>query len=282
LISKEPAKFIPASKYPMIHEAALKACASPVGLKQGLIDDPERCHFDPGVLLCKGADGPDCLTAPQVELMRQIYAGPVNPRTKEPIPPGVPVGGELQLPQFAGNNVHQNSMNLYKSFVYQDPNWDWKTMDFDSAIDLARKKVNPIMYADPNLKGFVDHGGKLMIYIGWTDYHHPMELTNYYKAALKNAGGSKAAGSIRLFTIPGMDHCQGGAGCDTFEKLGTIAQWVESGKAPEQIIASKLRDGKVIRTSPLCAYPKIAKYKGTGDTEVAENFVCAEPKPAAK
>jgi feruloyl esterase len=281
LISKDPAKFIPSGKYAMIHEAAMKACASPVGQKQGLIDNPERCHFDPGVLLCKGADGPDCLTAPQAELMRQIYAGPVNPRSKKAIFPGPAMGAELQLPMYTGKQGFMNALELYRSFVYEDPNWDLNAMDFDSVIDLARKKVDPIMYADPNLKEFVDRGGKLLIYDGWTDYHNPLEVAAFYNTALKNAGG-KATDSIRFFMIPGMDHCFGGAGCDTFDKLGAIAHWVESGKTPERIIASKLSDGKVVRTSPLCAYPKVAQYKGTGDTEKAENFVCVELKPAGR
>jgi feruloyl esterase len=282
LIGKDPARFIPSAKYTMIHEAAIKACATPVGLNDGLIENPALCRFDPKQLLCKGADGPDCLTAAQVDLMRQIYVGPVNPRTKEPIFPGPAVGGELQLPGFAGTEPHSNSLNLYRFAVYQDPNWDWKTMDFDSAIALANKVVDPAMRAGSNLKPFVDHGGKLMIYIGWTDYHNPIEVASYYNAALKSAGATKGKDSLRLFLIPGMDHCGGGAGCDTFEKLGPMEQWVEKGKAPDQILASKLTDGKVLRTRPVCAYPKVATYKGKGDINDAANFACMEEKSAIK
>ena len=182
---------------------------------------------------------------------------------------------------YTGNEAMGNALSLYQYAVYQDPNWDWRTMDYDSAIALAAKVVDPAMRASSNLKPFVDHGGKLMIYIGWTDYHNPMEVANYYNAALKSAGTSKGKDSLRLFLIPGMDHCGGGAGCDTFEKLGPMEQWVENGKAPEQILASKVTDGKVIRTRPVCAYPKVAKYKGTGDINDAANFVCTEPRPAA-
>jgi feruloyl esterase len=130
--------------------------------------------------------------------------------------------------------------------------------------------------AGSNLSPFIDRGGKLMIYIGWTDYHNPNEVIQYYKAVLKNAGKEKGANSVRLFTIPGMDHCYGGAGCDTFDKLGAIDQWVETGKAPDTILASKVNDGKTVRTSPLCAYPRKAIYKGEGDVDKAENFYCTQ------
>ena len=274
LISKDPSRFIPTPKYAMIHQAAIRACAGPVGLKQGFIEEPDRCHFDPEVLLCKGADAPDCLTAPQVDLMRKVYAGPVNPRTNESIIQGVPVGGELQMPGYTGKQPHLNALDTYRYGMYQDPKWDWRTLDYDTGIAEADKVLNPLLNAGSNLKPFVDHGGKLMLYIGWTDYHNPMNVAGYYNAALKSAG-SKGKDSLRLFLIPGMDHCSGGAGCDTFEKLGQLEQWVESRKAPEQIIASKVVSGNVIRTSPLCAYPKVAKYKGAGDMDNAASFVCA-------
>ncbi len=279
LISKDPARFIPASKYTMIHEAAIKACATPVGINDGLIEEPDRCHFDPQVLSCKGAEGPDCLTTPQVDLMRQIYAGPVDPRTKESIFPGVPVGGELELPEYAGEEPHGSALDIYRYAMYQDPDWDWRKLDYGSDVAQTDKVLGPLINASPDLKSFVDRGGKLMIYIGWTDSHNPVDVALYYHEVLKRVGNSKGRDSLRLFFIPGMDHCRGGAGCDTFEKLGTMEQWVENGKAPEQILASKVINGKVVRTRPLCAYPKVAKYKGTGDINDAGNFVCADPLP---
>ena len=277
LIQKDPSRAIPAEKFKMIHEAALKACAGPLGLKQGFIEQPDKCHFDPKALLCKGADGPDCLTKGQVDEMQQIYGGPVNPRTHEKIFPGLAPGGELQLPMYTGTTPMNNALALYKYGVYKDPNWDLKGMDYDTSIALAEKNIDPYMKAKSDLTPFLDNGGKMMIYIGWTDYHNPLQLVGYYKDILANYGEGNAADSIKLFLIPGMDHCFGGAGCDTFDKLGVIDQWVDTGKAPDQILASKLQDGKVIRTSPLCPYPQVAKYKGAGDTEVADSFICAQP-----
>jgi feruloyl esterase len=281
LIARDPAKLIPADKYTMIHEAALKACATPVGTDDGLIEEPDRCRFDPQVLLCKGAEAPDCLTAPQVELMRQIYAGPVHPRTGESIFRGPAPGAESELRGPGGSRPHPAALELFKYAVHQDPDWDWKTMDFDSDVALANKVLGPLVHVDANLEPFFDRGGKLMIYIGWNDYHNPLQVIDYYNDVLRTSG-SQARGSIRLFNVPGMGHCAGGVGCDTFDKVGTMAQWLETGEAPEQILSSKLEDGKVVRTRPLCAYPKVARYKGTGNIDEGANFVCAEGAPGEK
>ena len=121
-----------------------------------------------------------------------------------------------------------------------------------------------------------------MIYDGWGDYNNPRHWMNYYAKAQKTFGSGKVASSMRLYLMPGVDPCRGGAGCDTFDRLEPLKQWVENGKAPARFLASHLTQGKVTLTRPLCPYPQMAKYKGTGSTDEAENFVCTEPKPAAK
>jgi len=269
-----PEGSIPVSKFAMIHQAALKACGTPVGLAQGFIEDPERCHFDPGALLCKDGDAPGCLTAPQVERMRQLYAGPVDPRTNKVIFPGPAVGAENEFVMSATQPV-QPPVDLYRYMVYQDPKWDWKSMDYAASIDKAVKELNPLLAVDSNLNAFLQRGGKLMLYIGWTEGHNANELVSYYKEVLKNAGPAGAKNS-RLFLVPGMNHCGGGAGCDTFDKVEVVDRWVESGKAPDQILSSKVSGGKTIRTRPLCAYPAVARYKGKGSMDEAESFVCAK------
>ena len=133
-----------------------------------------------------------------------------------------------------------------------------------------------MLLTDPNFKEFADHGGKLMIFIGWVNYHNPAQLIDFYNDAVKNEGADKAAKSLRLITIPGTFK-------ETmFDKVNVIEQWVEKGKAPDQITGSYFDDGKLVRTRPLCAYPKVAVYKGTGDTDKAENFVCGESKIVKK
>ena len=116
----------------------------------------------------------------------------------------------------------------------------------------------------------------MLIYHGWEDPSSPQQSIEYYSAVLKTVGEEESANSIRLFTVPGMGHCQGGSGCDTFDKLGELDQWVQTNKAPDRIVASKVANGNIIRTHPLCAYPMVAKYKGTGDTDNADNYVCSK------
>jgi len=270
---KFPEGRIPGSKFTMIHEAVLKACATPIGQKQGFIDDPEVCNFDPASLLCKADDAPDCLTAPQVEQLRKLYAGPVNPRTHEQIFPGPPPGTESQWSQDGGLRPSGIAMTLYKYVVFQNPDWDWKTMDYDTAIAKAKTEIDPLLRVDANLNDFLNHGGKLMIYIGWTESHNPKELQEYYHQVLQNAGPGKE-NQLRLFEVPGMNHCGGGAGCDSFEKLGTMDQWMTTGVAPEQITAAKMDHEKTVRTRPICAYPKITRYKGSGNVDDASSFIC--------
>ncbi len=130
---------------------------------------------------------------------------------------------------------------------------------------------------DPNLQPFFSHGGKLLLYQGWSDPRVPaLQTINYYQSVVTRSGGSaKASNSIRLFVAPGMGHCGGGEGPNVFDKVGALEPWVEQGKAPDTLIASHITGGKVDRTRPLCPYPQIAKYKGTGSIDDAANFVCA-------
>ena len=131
------------------------------------------------------------------------------------------------------------------------------------------------MHVDDNLNPFFSRGGKLLMYVGWNDFHNGQELADYYEALIRNAG-AEMRDSARLFLVPGMGHCYGGAGCDTFDKLSYIDNWVEHGVAPQRIVASKVVDGKVVRTRPLCAYPSVARYDGKGDIDNAASYACVE------
>ncbi len=275
---KDEASFIPPAKYRVIHDAVVKACDAVDDLKDGLIDDPRRCHFDPKTVECPGADAPACLTAPQVEAVKKIYGPATNPRTKEAIFPGLEPGSELGWGFMAGGKEPSEiGMAEFRNIVYHDANWDWRTFDFDKGVALAEKVDNNTITAnDPNLKPFFSHGGKLLMYHGWTDpLIAPENSINYYTSVLDKMGGaSKAGDSIRLFMVPGMDHCGGGEGPNVFDSVGVMEQWVEKGNPPMQMVASHVASGQVDRTRPLCTYPQVARYKGSGSIDEAVNFVC--------
>jgi feruloyl esterase len=275
LVAEKPSRQLTRTKAAMLHQAVMDACDALDGAKDGELEDPTACHFDPATLLCKGEDSDKCLTAPQVEFVQMLYAGPINPRTKErqfaaPVP-----GTEGNFGNYSANNAMGVAVALFKYMIFQNPNWDWKTLDMDKDVAYGRAVLRTINIADnPNLKPFFDRGGKLLMYHGWVDGASPMKSAAYLDAVKKTVGVEQTENSMRLFTMPGMGHCMGGTGCDTFDKLAELDHWIESGQAPERIIASKLQSGKVIRTHPLCAYPEVARYKGTGDLNDAANFDC--------
>jgi feruloyl esterase len=278
---KDPGTTIPPEKYPLIHKAAIEACDALDGLKDGIISDPPRCRFDPGVLTCRGeADGAACLTPAEVEAARKIYTAPVNPRTGEQISPRFEPGSELGWRAIAGGPEPFFAFDYMKYVVFHDPRWDWRTFNFDSDVALADKVDNGLINAiDPNLKPFTAHHGKLIMYHGWTDTNiTPVATINYYERVTRAMGGhAKTAESARLFMVPGMNHCGGGEGPNTFNMVAALEQWVEKEKAPDEVLAAHSSDGKIDRTRPLCPYPQRAVYRGSGDINDARNFSCKLP-----
>jgi feruloyl esterase len=215
-----------------------------------------------------------------VEAVRKIYLPATNPRTGQQLFPSLVPGTELGWAVLgAGPDPSAVMYDHYKYVVFQDPNWDWRTFNFDSDIQRSEQADNVVMNAtDPNLRSFFGHNGKLLLYHGWSDPNiAALSTIKYYNAVVDTMGGAaKTSNNARLFLEPGMGHCGGGEGPNVFDKVGTLEQWVEHGKAPERIIASHSTAGKVDRTRPLCPYPQIAQYKGSGSIDEAENFVCKE------
>jgi feruloyl esterase len=271
---KNEAGYIPPAKYAAIHKAALDQCDALDGVKDGVIEDPTRCKFDPKVLECKGEDGPSCLTAPQVELARKIYAGPG-------FFPGFEPGSEIGWSTLSGPKPMDLAVDVYKYLVFQDPKWDYLTFNSDTDVPRAEQTISGLMNSvDPNLKPLFTRGGKLLQYHGWADPGIPPQSSvNYYKSVLDRLGGkAKVDDSYRLFMVPGMGHCGGGDGTSTFDMVSALDQWVVQGNAPEQIPASKVVNGATVRTRPLCPYPQVATYKGSGSTDDAANFSCKAGK----
>jgi feruloyl esterase len=283
---KDAASMITPAKFKAIHEAVLAACDAHDGVKDGVLENPMRCKFDPQVLACREAESDACLTRPQIAAARRIYAPVANPRTKEYIYPGLEPGSELGWSMMLGPEPFSYANDFWKYMVTKDPSWDFKTLNFETDLAKALKEDHGVVDAtDANLAPFFAHGGKLIQYHGWSDPGiAPENSVNYYNKVVDTLGGrAKTMSEYRLFMVPGMAHCRGGEGTDTFDMLGALEQWVEHGKAPDQITASKLaKDGSVERTRPLCPYPQEAVYRGSGSTNEAANFRCGLPNGSPK
>ena len=275
-LQNEQARLTPA-KTQVLHSAVMAACDELDGVKDGLIENPLACKFDPGVLVCKGGEEPACLTQAQVDTARLIYSPIVDPKTKQEIP-GLAPGSELGWTDMGWSaSARATGLDHFRYLVFSDPQWD--VQKFNVAADVARLREGPsgaIDAPDPNLKPFFDRGGKLIQYHGWADPQiTPLASVAYFnRVAAANGGASKVHASYRLFMAPGMGHCGGGAGPNDFDELIALEQWVEQGKAPDMIPATHSTNGKVDRTRPLCPFPQVASYKGSGSIDDAANFVC--------
>ena len=291
----DPAAYISAMKLPAISKATLAACDAQDGVKDGVINDPSRCHFDPAALLCKNGDSLDCLTAPQVKFLKTIYAGASNSKGEQIFPgrtPGAELGPGGWSAWILGNAPGAGLgtgfyENYFRYMVYEDPAWNPFTANFEAALHTAEEKTARALNAtDPDLHKFEAHGGKLILYHGWNDPAIPPQSTlNYYNSVREKMGPAQAEQFVRVYMVPGMQHCIGGPGPSSFGQFGTrtaeggvfgaLEQWVEKGTAPKEIVATKYTgDNKVQMTRPLCPYPQVAKYKGSGDTNDYHNFAC--------
>jgi feruloyl esterase len=309
----EPPAYIPASKLPAISAAVLAACDALDGVSDGILNDPRQCHFDPSVLRCQGVESDSCLTSPQVAQLKRIYAGLRNSKGEQLYPgclPGGEEGDNGWESWITGDGPGHGEdsilgLNYFRDMVFENPNWDSRRVSAEKAIEIADRKTSRLLDAtDPDLSQFRASGGKLIIYHGWSDPVVPgTESTNYYDALVAKMGLEETQSFVRLYVVPGMHHSFLGPGANFFGQvelssfggrsadsdpqdpqhniLTALEEWVEHGTAPDEIIASKyvndLDHSQGIKmTRPLCPYPQLAKYKGTGDTNDAANFVCTQ------
>ena len=295
--TRDPGQDLPRAKLPVLGAAVMAACDGLDGLEDGLIDDPRNCDFDPAALLCDGEDAEDCLTAGQVAAARAIYAGPVRPSTGESLFPGYALGSEhFEAPDGLGGWARYwsgisepggSTAQFMKYSVFENPDYDLKDFDFDADWDRANNRplgndetlASALNAIDPDLSDFKARGGKLISYHGWADAlitgHYAVQ---YYEDVLAAMGGPEETTDFyRLFMAPGVAHCRGGPGPDRFDVVAAIERWVEQGEAPDRLIASKVVDGEVRRSRPLCVYPQVARYDGSGSIDDAANFACVDP-----
>jgi feruloyl esterase len=267
---KDAASRIPPKKFPAIHAAALEQCDALDGVKDGAIEDPTQCHFDPASMQCAGAETNTCLTAPQVATARQVYAPLTDPKTGAEFFPGLEPGRELG---WAGGVVGPQPfwipVDYFRFIVFKNPSWDFRAFDASKDVAIADALDNGADNAtDPHLAPFFARGGKLLMYHGWADQLiAPRNTVNYYRSVVSATPG--AADAMRLFMMPDMQHC-----AVNFDKLTVMEQWVEEKRAPERIVASHITAGKVDRMRPLCPYPQVATYSGAGSMSEAASFEC--------
>jgi Tannase and feruloyl esterase len=301
----DPATYIPPSKLPALAKAVNAACDAQDGLTDGILGDPAACRFDPATLQCKDVDSDGCLTGPQVKTLRGLYTGPSDARGR-PIYPGYVPGAEegpggwglwITGPAAGKSLLYAFATGFFSNFVYEKSDWDYRTANIQEALAAAEKKLAPKLDAtDPNLAAFKAHGGKLVLYHGWNDPAiSAWSTVEYYDSVVSRLGRPETDAFVRLYMVPGMQHCSDGPGPHAFG-LGSkppddprrnvylaLEQWVEKGAAPSAIVATKYVNDDPAKgaqaTRPLCPHPQIAKYKGSGDPSDAASFECGVPRP---
>lgn len=279
--NRSDAAAIPADKYVLVHNAVLAACDASDGVKDGLVENPLSCRFDPEVLQCSGADAANCLTAPQVESARALYAPVLDPRTGQEVLPGLAPGSERAWATAAGPRPVATALDAFKYIVFEDPNWDPAAFDAVTDIERAlRADTNDVLNSSStDLKSFFDRGGKLLMYHGWADSQvTPLNSIQYFQKVAARFGPQAVGRSIQLYMVPGMNHCRGGTGTDVFNTVAALEQWMLAGTAPERIPASHVTNGVTDRTRPLCPFGRVARWTGSGSTDDLANFACvADP-----
>ena len=276
-VNATPASAIPSSKYPLIHQAVLASCDAKDGVADGVLENPGACSFDPKVLQCSGQDDSACLTAPQVESATRMYAGAKHPSTKAPVLPGLAPGAELGWNVIGSTQPLGLAVDTFKYVFMKDRAWEPSRFNAHTDLDvaLASDPDDGLGSTNADLRPFFARGGKLLIYHGWSDPQvTPYNTINFFHKVLATQGGAGVGTSVQLYMVPGMNHCQGGPGTDTFNKVAAIEDWIRTGTAPSRIEASHLTNGTVDRTRPLCPLGQVAKWNGSGSTDDAANFAC--------
>jgi hypothetical protein len=304
VLTMDSASFIPPAKIPTIAAAVNAACDEVDGVHDGIVNDPRQCHFDPATIQCKGEDFDKCLTAAQVTALKKLYAGTPDSK-RHVVYPGYLPGAEegqggwglwITGPEPGKSFTASFANGFFSDFVFGKSDWDYKTFKVDGDLKATNERTAQALNAtDADLKPFKARGGKLVLYHGWSDPAlTPLNTIDYYESVIEKMGQKDVDSFVRLYMVPGMQHCVGGPGPDSFGAFydlkfddpqhsvgASLEQWVEKGTAPSTIIASKFEgqdETHAKMTRPLCPYPQAAKYKGSGDPNDAANFECERPK----
>jgi feruloyl esterase len=297
----DSASNLSAPKLTLLNSAVIAACDAKDGVKDGILNDPRQCRFDPGVLQCKAGDADDCLTAEQVTAVKKLYAGPRNGSGKQ-IFPGLEPGSEFLWGFLVKGPQPFLGADFFKDAVYDGKDFDWHKFNLDTDVATAEQKLAAdINNTNPDLGKFAARGGKLLLYSGWADaLIQPGNAINYYDSVVK-AQPNAAEKFVRLYLAPGMGHCAGGPGPNAFggtrylnagqpnppvldadhDLVSAAIAWVEQGHSPDVIVATKFTGDDAAKgiamQRPLCPYPAVATYSGHGDSNDAANFSCVKP-----
>ena len=272
------------TQWTAVHAATVNACDLNDGVKDGIVGNPGTCQFEPGVLACDAAAKKDCLSAEQIRTVYQAYS-PLVDEAGLQLDPGFPPGAQYRpIARQIGTAGF-----MFGDWTYQDETWNPRTFNLARDVTGAREKFPFLMFSTPELSEFQKSGGKLLAYHGWLDEIVPPGLSVGVYENAKSIFKKRTSDFYRLFLVPGMQHCSRGDAPNEFgqafvgdpptvdaehDALSALIKWVEKGKAPNRITASRVIDGKVTMTRPLCPYPKRAVYKGRGDTNDAKSFEC--------
>jgi feruloyl esterase len=275
-MTRHPEANISPAKAQMVSKAVIEACDT---MKEGFLNNPRSCSFDFSKLACKGADGDSCLTPPQLKTVEAYYGGTKNSKG-ELIFSGQALGNPLPaLRGIQPGAQPGGGFDTVRIWGFQNANYDWNTFDLDRDMPIINSKVGFVDAVDPDLSKFKAHGGKLLLYAGWGDTTiTPENTVLYYESVLGKMKGNQGD-FVRLFMVPGMAHCRGGDGPNTFDTIGTMESWREKNVTPTQMMgfnpASSL-------SRPICSYPQAPKYKGSGNIKDASNWSCAAPQTSTR
>jgi len=298
----DPNAYVPERKLASIERASLAACDALDGVRDHVIGDPAQCHFDPQVLLCKNGDAGDCLTQPQINTVKALYSG-IKDAHGALIFPGSSMGDETSWGRWViGDNPGaalgpRFVENYFRYMVTGDPKANVLATSVDNLLRQSRDKEAANLDAiNPDLSPFAARGAKLILYHGWNDPAiSPQNTVDYFESVEHRMGAGKVATFARLYMVPGAEHCAQGPGASSFGQLGmptakgpkyglfdSLQNWVENGSPDDTVIATHFSAGKngamaPAFTRPLCAWPKVARYSGSGDPNEAASFACAAP-----